>query len=265
MQNCPTCGTMLSPTLMTPERVSTVVVAGCDGAPVPDLAWLPCKACNQIYERPLNRESSHCAHTRSFLKNWTPAFLHLFRAAVHDRQCSLLASRETCHAVLLRACAVSFKVKCSRQVTIPEPKRCAARLWARGLLQLLEEGTPLALAGQRRGVAAAVVAIVAAALKVPLPLGGQLVVGCLQRHRLQCSLSQDKALGDSNTSCWLTDRRPLPPGGQLATGRLKNPQPAFCRPLQWSVPPVIPGLQRQSALQADFSSSIVKIPGKLKS
>lgn len=68
MQNYPTCGSVLSPTLMTPERVSTVVVAGCDGAPVPDLAWFPCKACHQICERPLNQESSHCAHTRSFLK-----------------------------------------------------------------------------------------------------------------------------------------------------------------------------------------------------
>ncbi len=48
MQSYPTWGSVLSPTLMTPERVSTVVVAGCDGPPVPDLAWPSCKACVSI-------------------------------------------------------------------------------------------------------------------------------------------------------------------------------------------------------------------------
>lgn len=57
-----------------------------------------------------------------------------------------------------------------------------------GSVELLEEGTMLALPRQRRSIAVPMVIIVMAALKVCLPLACKLAVGCVQRHCLQCSL-----------------------------------------------------------------------------
>ena len=48
MQEISTCGSTLSPTVMIPERLSTVVLAGCDEPTVPDLAWLSCEACGAM-------------------------------------------------------------------------------------------------------------------------------------------------------------------------------------------------------------------------